>query len=534
MSELVSILDPKTEEAKVNFDGYQAILEKFNQAQSESLALELPSREKQSSRGKLSPRERISKVIDVGTSFFEIGQIAGYKVYEQPLPSAAIVTGVGVINGRKCAIFANDSAVKGGTYYPVTLKKHLRMQSIARKHKLPCIYLVDSGGVFLPLQDDLFPSEHHFGKIFKNIAEMSSLGIAQISAVLGSCTAGGAYIPAMCDETIITKGNGTIFLGGPQLVKAATGVEVDAQSLGGATLHTEVSGVADHYAENEDHALQIVRDLVSRSHQDEPECAPDIAPRDSLYSLEEIPYLLSKDPKKPIIAREILARLLDDSKLVEYKANYGKSIVCGTGHIGGYAAGIIINDGVLFSESAIKATNFMAICAKRKLPIVFIHNINGFMVGKEYEAEGIAKHGAKMVNAISCLRVPTISLIVGGSYGAGNLAMCGRTMEPDFMAMWPNAKTSVVGGVQAAKVMLMMEQEKRQRNGESMTELEQEQFMQPIIDTYEKQGSAMYVGARMNADAIIPPVQTRDWLATCLSLCRHQDMEETNFGIFRM
>ncbi|UTM58181.1 methylcrotonoyl-CoA carboxylase [Photobacterium sp. CCB-ST2H9] len=534
MSKLISTLDLKSEEANVNFDNYNAILAGFYEAQSEALAYDIPSRAKQKSRGKLSPRERIAQLIDAGTTFFEVGQIAGYMVYDQPLPSAAIVTGVGVINGRKCAIFANDSAVKGGTYYPVTLKKHLRMQHIARKHKLPCIYLVDSGGVFLPLQDDLFPGEHHFGKIFKNIAEMSSLGIAQISAVLGSCTAGGAYIPAMCDETIITKENGTIFLGGPQLVKAATGVEVDAQSLGGAHLHTEVSGVADHFAEDETHALHLVRDLVSRCHHNEPDCGPDIEPRDSAYSLEEIPYLISRDPKKPILAREILARLLDGSELIEYKANFGKSIICGTGHIGGYAAGIIINDGVLFSESAIKATNFMAICAKRNLPIIFIHNINGFMVGKEYEAGGIAKHGAKMVNAISCLRVPTISLVIGGSYGAGNLAMCGRTMEPDFMAMWPNAKTSVVGGVQAAKVMLMMEQEKRQRMGEEMDESAQQRFMQPIIDTYERQGSALYVGARMNADAVISPAQTREWLAICLSLSKQQDVEDTHFGIFRM
>ncbi|AXE33068.1 carboxyl transferase domain-containing protein [Chromobacterium phragmitis] len=491
------------------------------------------ARAKQAAKGKLSPRERLSLLLDPGTPFLEIGQLAGHEVYDHAVPCAGIVTGIGIVAGHAVAVFANDASVKGGTYYPLTLRKHLRTQDIARELGLPCLYLVDSGGVYLPLQEEIFPDEHHFGRIFRNIAEMSALGLPQISAVLGSCTAGGAYIPAMSDETIIVRGNGSIFLGGPQLVRAATGVIVDAETLGGADIHTRDSGVADHYAVSDEHAIQLLRDIVARRGVGR-QYAPPQAPVPPRHDPAELPGIISANPREHIPAREILARLLDDSAFAEYRARFGTSILCGTGHVGGYPVGVLINDGVLFSESAQKAANFIEICSQRGIPLLFLHNINGFMVGAEYEAGGIAKHGAKMVNAASCARVPKFSILIGGSYGAGNLAMCGRSIGPQLMAMWPNAKTTVVGGEQAATVLALIRAEQLEKQGKSWTAEEEETFKRPIREAYERQGQALYVASRLWVDAIVDPAQTREWLALSLALATAMPARDTRFGVFRM
>ncbi|MEO9383304.1 carboxyl transferase domain-containing protein [Chromobacterium phragmitis] len=491
------------------------------------------ARAKQAAKGKLSPRERLSLLLDPGTPFLEIGQLAGHEVYDHAVPCAGIVTGIGIVAGHAVAVFANDASVKGGTYYPLTLRKHLRTQDIARELGLPCLYLVDSGGVYLPLQEEIFPDEHHFGRIFRNIAEMSALGLPQISAVLGSCTAGGAYIPAMSDETIIVRGNGSIFLGGPQLVRAATGVIVDAETLGGADIHTRDSGVADHYAVSDEHAIQLLRDIVARRGVGR-QYAPPQAPVPPRHDPAELPGIISANPREHIPAREILARLLDDSAFAEYRARFGASILCGTGHVGGYPVGVLINDGVLFSESAQKAANFIEICSQRGIPLLFLHNINGFMVGAEYEAGGIAKHGAKMVNAASCARVPKFSILIGGSYGAGNLAMCGRSIGPQLMAMWPNAKTTVVGGEQAATVLALIRAEQLEKQGKSWTAEEEETFKRPIREAYERQGQALYVASRLWVDAIVDPAQTREWLALSLALATAMPARDTRFGVFRM
>jgi 3-methylcrotonyl-CoA carboxylase beta subunit len=488
---------------------------------------------RQRAKGKLAPRQRISLLLDPGTPFMEIGQLAAHDVYDHAVPCAGIVTGIGIVEGHAVAIFANDASVKGGTYYPLTLRKHLRTQQIAREQGLPCLYLVDSGGVYLPLQEEIFPDEHHFGKIFRNIAEMSAMGLPQISAVMGSCTAGGAYIPAMSDETIIVRGNGSIFLGGPQLVRAATGVIVDAETLGGADVHTRDSGVADHYANSDEHAILLMREIVSRRGRGKL-APPPQAPLPPRHDPAELPGIVSANPREHIPAREILSRLLDDSEFAEYRARFGTTIVCGTGHIGGYPVGVLINDGVLFSESAQKATNFIELCSQRRIPLLFLHNINGFMVGADYEAGGIAKHGAKMVNAASCARVPKFSILIGGSYGAGNLAMCGRSIGPQLMAMWPNAKTSVVGGEQAATVLALIRAEQAAKQGTSFTSEEEEAFKRPIRDAYERQGQALYVAARMWVDAIVDPAQTREWLTLSLALAAAAPSQETRFGVFRM
>lgn len=534
MSRIESRVPASGEAFEHNAEAYRQLRERIAAARDAALQGGGPeARAKQAAKGKLSPRERLSLLLDPGTPFLEIGQLAAHDVYDHAVPCAGIVTGIGIVAGHAVAVFANDASVKGGTYYPLTLRKHLRTQQIAREQGLPSLYLVDSGGVYLPLQEDIFPDEQHFGRIFRNIAEMSALGLPQISAVLGSCTAGGAYIPAMSDETIIVRGNGSIFLGGPQLVRAATGVIVDAETLGGADVHARDSGVADHYALSDEHALRLMRDIVARRGRGR-QYAPPQTPRPPRYDPAELAGIVSANPREAIPAREILARLLDDSAFAEYRARFGATILCGTGHIGGYPVGVLINDGVLFSESAQKAANFIELCAQRGIPLLFLHNINGFMVGAEYEAGGIAKHGAKMVNAASCARVPKFSILIGGSYGAGNLAMCGRAIGPQLMAMWPNAKTTVVGGEQAATVLALIRAEQLEKQGKAWTPEEEESFKRPIRDAYERQGQALYVAARMWVDAIVDPAQTREWLALSLALAAAAPVQDTRFGVFRM
>ncbi|MET9433676.1 carboxyl transferase domain-containing protein [Streptomyces sp. NPDC006551] len=484
-------------------------------------------------RGKLTARQRVMRLLDPGTPFLEIGQLAAHDVYDEPVPSAALVTGVGTVGGRPTMVFANDATVKGGTYFPLTVQKQLRAQKVARQNGLPCVYLVDSGGIYLPLQEDLFPDEYHLGRMFRNIAEMSALGLPQIAAVMGSCTAGGAYIPAMCDEAVIVRGNGTIFLGGPQLVRAATGEIVDAETLGGADLHTRTTGVADHLAENDEHAIELVREIAVRNSRTAVS-APPREPRPPLYDPAELPGIISASLREHIPAREVLARLLDGSEFVEYRSRYGPTIVCGTGHIGGYPVGVVINDGVLFPESAQKAANFIELCVQRDIPLLFLHNINGFMVGAEYEAAGIAKHGAKLVNAVSCAKVPKFSLVIGGSFGAGNFAMCGRSMGPRMMAMWPSAKSTAVGGEQTATVMALIRGDQLAKEGRTLSAEEEAAIKQPIIDTYERQSHPLYYAARMWVDAVVDPTDTREWLTLCLAMAADGPQQETRFGVFRM
>lgn len=485
------------------------------------------------SRGKLPARERISHLLDLGTSFVELGQLAGHDVYGEPVPAAGLVTGIGIVEGRACAVIANDATVKGGTYYPLTVKKHSRAQQVARENGLPCIYLVDSGGAFLPLQEDIFPDEHHFGRIFRNIAEMSALGLPQIAVVMGQCTGGGAYIPAMCDETIIVRESGTVYLGSPQLVQAATGEVVDEQRLGGADVHTRLSATADHFAQNDIHAITMAREIVARTHSGQLPAAPS-KPQPPLYDPSEIPGIVSANPREPIPAREILARLLDGSRLTEYRERYGTTIICGTGAINGWPVGILINDGVLFSESAQKAANFIEICAQRGIPLLFLHNITGFMVGEAYETGGIARHGAKMVAAVSCARVPKFSIVIGGSYGAGNYAMCGRAFGPRLMGMWPNARTAVMGGEQAATVLAMVRQGQAEKHGKTVSAEEIGVFKTSIRDTYERCSNPVHAAARLWVDTVLEPADTREWLALGLALAAGSPREDTRFGVFRM
>jgi 3-methylcrotonyl-CoA carboxylase beta subunit len=484
-------------------------------------------------RGKLTARERISQLLDPGTPFMEIGQLAGHGLYDEPVPSAGLVTGIGMVEGRLAMVMANDATVKGGTYYPVTVKKQIRAQQVARENGLASIYLVDSGGAFLPLQEDLFPDEHHFGRIFRNIAEMSALGLPQIAAVMGSCTAGGAYIPAMCDETVIVRGTGTIFLGGPQLVQAATGEIVDAQTLGGADVHTASSAVADHLAHDDDHALALVRSILARSPA-RPLPAPPETPREPVRPGSAIAGLVPSDSRQRMPARDVLECLLDAGRFEEYRARYGTTIICGTAAIGGYPVGIVMNDGVLFSQSAQKAANFIELCCQRDIPLLFLHDISGFMVGREYEADGIARHGAKMVNAVSTARVPKFSVLVGGSYGAGNFAMCGRAFGPRLMAMWPNARTSVMGGEQAATVLSLVREEQMRKASRSFTPDERRAFEAPVREAYERASHPVNAAARLWVDAVIDPTETRDWLTLSLALAAASPKEETRFGVFRM
>jgi 3-methylcrotonyl-CoA carboxylase beta subunit len=492
------------------------------------------ARERHTSRGKLLPRDRLNALLDPGAPFLELSQLAAYKVYEDEVPSAGIITGIGRVANQECMIFINDATVKGGTYYPLTVKKQGRAQTIAEENHLPCLYLVDSGGAFLPLQDEVFPDREHFGHAFYNQARMSAKGIAQIAAVLGSCTAGGAYLPAMADESIIVKNQGTIFLGGPPLVKAATGEIVSAEELGGADVHCRTSGVTDHYANNDHHALELMRRAVSRLNRVKPitmDVHPSVEP---LYPTQDIYGVIPADTRQPYDVREVIARVVDGSEFDEFKALFGETLVCGFARIHGYPVGIVANNGILFSESAVKGAHFVSLCAQRKIPLVFLQNITGFMVGKQYEAGGIARHGAKMVHAVACARVPKFTVMIGGSFGAGNYAMCGRAYDPRFLFMWPNARISVMGGEQAAGVLATVKQDQMARDKKQMSPDQEAAFKQPIIDTYEKQGHPYYASARLWDDGVIDPADTRAVLGLCISATLNAPIEETSFGVFRM
>jgi acetyl-CoA carboxylase carboxyltransferase component len=489
---------------------------------------------RQREQGKLPVRERVERLLDRGTPFLEIGALAASGLYDDAAPAAGIVTGIGRVRGREVMVVANDPTVKGGTYFPLTVKKHLRAQEIAEENRLPCVYLVDSGGAFLPLQADVFPDRDHFGRIFYNEARMSALGIPQISVVLGSCTAGGAYVPAMSDEAVIVKGRGTIFLGGPPLVKAATGEEVSAEELGGADVHCRISGVADHYALDEEHALATAREIVSHLTARK-EIPWDVRePEDPAYDPEEIAGIIPRSVRKAYDVHEVIARIVDGSRLAEFKALYGPTLVTGFAHIMGYPVGILANSGVLFSESALKATHFIEMCAQRRIPLVFLQNITGFIVGKEYEAKGIAKDGAKMVHAVANARVPKFTVIIGGSFGAGNYGMCGRAYQPRQLWMWPNARISVMGGEQAASVLAQVKQEQLERQGGSMSAAEVEAFKAPTLAKYEEEGSPYYSTARLWDDGVIPPAQTRAVLGLGISAALNAPIPEARFGVFRM
>ena len=495
------------------------------------------SRQRHLDRGKLLPRERINALLDQGSAFLELSQMAAYKVYDDTVPAAGIITGIGRVSGQECIIVANDATVKGGTYYPLTVKKHLRAQAIAQENNLPCIYLVDSGGANLPNQDDVFPDKEHFGRIFFNQANMSANNIPQIAVVMGSCTAGGAYVPAMADESIIVKEQGTIFLAGPPLVKAATGEEVSAEELGGADVHCRTSGVTDHYAQNDHHALNLAREAIKNLNRVKPinvklHALSHVA--EPSYATHEIYGIVPKDTRQPYDVREIIARVVDGSEFNEFKALYGTTLVCGFAEIYGYPVGIIANNGVLFGESAEKGAHFIQLCAQRKIPLVFLQNITGFMVGKQYESGGIAKHGAKMVTAVATAQVPKFTILIGGSFGAGNYGMCGRSYDPRFLFMWPNARISVMGGEQAAGVMAQVTRDKKAKLGEAWTSAEEEQFKQPIIDNYEHQGHPYYASARLWDDGIIDPADTRKVLGLAISASLNKVIKDTKFGVFRM
>jgi 3-methylcrotonyl-CoA carboxylase beta subunit len=492
------------------------------------------ARARHAGRGKLLPRERVRNLIDIGSPFLELSQLAAYGMYDDNIAAAGIITGVGRVSGRECVIVCNDATVKGGTYYPMTVKKHLRAQEIARENRLPCIYLVDSGGANLPNQTEVFPDREHFGRIFYNQATLSAEGIPQIAVVMGSCTAGGAYVPAMADESIIVKEQGTIFLGGPPLVKAATGESVTAEELGGADVHTRISGVADHLAQDDHHALAIARRIVAHLNWPKPSM-PEIAePRPPRYPAESIYGVINADIKKPYEVREVIARIVDDSDLDEFKARYGTTLVTGFARIHGYPVGIVANNGVLYSESALKAAHFIELCSQRRIPLVFLQNITGFMVGRKYEAGGIARDGAKMVTAVSCAQVPKFTVIIGGSYGAGNYGMCGRAFNPRFLWMWPNARISVMGGEQAATVLATIRREAIEAKGGSWSAEEEAGFKAPLRTQYEREGHPYYASARLWDDGVIDPADTRKVLALALSASLNRPIEATTFGVFRM
>ncbi len=492
------------------------------------------ARERHTSRGKLLPRDRLAQLLDTAAPFLEIGQFAAWDMYGGDIAGAGMIAGVGRISGKECVVVVNDATVKGGTYYPMTVKKHLRAQEIAMQNNLPCVYLVDSGGANLPNQDEVFPDREHFGRIFYNQANMSAAGIPQIACVMGSSTAGGAYVPAMSDETVMVKNQATIFLGGPPLVKAATGEEVSAEDLGGAEVHTRQSGVADHYAQNDEHALAITRRIVgnlNRKKDMQLETRPPVAP---LYAAEEIYGVVPQDTRTPYDVREIIARIVDGSEFDEFKAIFGTTLVTGFARIHGMPVGIIANNGVLFSESALKGAHFIELCCQRKIPLVFLQNITGFMVGRKYEAGGIAKDGAKLVTAVATARVPKVTIIIGGSFGAGNYGMCGRAYSPRFLWMWPNSRISVMGGEQAATVLALVKREGIERKGGEWSAEEEAEFRRPILEKYEREGHPLYSSARLWDDGIIDPAKTREVLALSLSAALNAEVEETKFGVFRM
>ena len=491
--------------------------------------------ERHRERGKMLPRERIAEICDPGSPFLELSSLAANDLYDGRAHSAGIVTGIGIVHGKECLFVANDATVKGGSYYPMTVKKHIRAQDISDANNLPCIYLVDSGGAFLPMQDEVFPDIGHFGRIFRNQAVLSGKGIPQVAAVLGSCTAGGAYVPAMSDESIIVKGNGTIFLAGPPLVKAATGEEVSAEDLGGADVHTRQSGVADHFAENEEEALRMVRNVVENLNI-EPKQRLDVKPvEEPAYDTEDLMGILPSDNRTPYDVKEVIARLVDGSRFHEFKPRYGTTLVCGFARIHGYPVGIVANNGILFSESSLKGAHFIELCGQRGIPLIFLQNITGFMVGRDAESGGIAKDGAKLVTAVSCVPVPKFTVIIGGSHGAGNYGMCGRAYDPRFLFMWPNARISVMGGPQAADVLTSVKQDQRAREGlPPMSGSELEDFRRPILDKYETEGSPYYSTARLWDDGVIDPRDTRDVLGLAISASLNAPFPDSDYGVFRM
>ncbi|SBT03486.1 Methylcrotonoyl-CoA carboxylase beta chain, mitochondrial [Candidatus Propionivibrio aalborgensis] len=539
MPVLTTQLNPRSAEFLANTEAMQRVVSDLRQT-IDRIALGGPeaARQKHIARGKLLPRERVNTLIDPGSPFLELSQLAAYGMYggenSFEVPAASMITGIGRVNGVECMIVANDATVKGGTYYPMTVKKHLRAQEVAGENRLPCIYLVDSGGAFLPLQDEVFPDKEHFGRIFYNQATLSAAGIPQIAAVMGSCTAGGAYVPAMSDESIIVKDQGTIFLGGPPLVKAATGEEVSAEDLGGADVHTRISGVADHLAENDAHALVIVRRIVGNLNWQKRPPVSLAAPREPAYAREELYGVIPADTKKPFDVREIIARIVDASDFDEFKARYGPTLICGFSRIWGYPVGIVANNGILFSESSLKAAHFVELCSQRGIPLVFLQNITGFMVGRKYENGGIARDGAKMVTAVACARVPKFTVVIGGSFGAGNYGMCGRAYSPRFLWMWPNARISVMGGEQAAGVLATVKRDALEAAGKTWSAEEEAEFKAPIREQYEAQGHPYYASARLWDDGVIDPADTRRVLGLGLSASMNAPAEETKFGIFRM
>jgi 3-methylcrotonyl-CoA carboxylase beta subunit len=492
------------------------------------------AQERHVSRGKLLPRERIAHLLDAGAPFLELSQFAAYGMYNDAIAGAGIITGIGRVSGVECMLVVNDATVKGGTYYPLTVKKHLRAQEVALENNLPCIYLVESGGANLPHQAEVFPDKEHFGRIFYNQANLSAAGIPQISVVHGSCTAGGAYVPAMSDESIIVKEQGTIFLGGPPLVKAATGEEVSAEDLGGADVHCRTSGVTDHYAQNDAHALAIARQIVANLNRSKQMPLNIRQPQAPLYDAKEIYGIVSKDTRKPFDVREIIARLVDGSEFDEFKALYGTTLVCGFARIFGYPVGIVANNGILFSESAQKGAHFVELCNQRKIPLVFLQNITGFMVGQKYESGGIAKDGAKMVTAVSCAQVPKFTVVIGGSFGAGNYGMCGRAFGPRMMFMWPNSRISVMGGAQAAGVLATVKRDGMEKRGQNWSAAEEEAFKAPILEQYEQEGHPYYASARLWDDGIIDPAETRTVLGLGISAAMNAPVDDTRYGVFRM
>ncbi len=493
------------------------------------------ARQKHLARGKLLPRDRIRKLVDRGAPFLEIGQLAAYGMYEDAVPAAGIIAGIGQINDTDCMILANDATVKGGTYYPLTVRKHLRAQEIAEQNRLPCVYLVDSGGAFLPLQDEVFPDRDHFGRIFYNQANLSAQGIPQIAAVMGSCTAGGAYVPAMCDEAVIVRKQGTIFLGGPPLVKAATGEVVDAETLGGGDVHSRISGVTDYLADDDSHAIEILREIVGNLNWRKDNGLQTREAIDPVYAADELYGIVSRNFRYPYDVREVIARLVDGSEFQEFKALYGPTLVCGFSHLYGYPVGILANNGILFSESAQKGAHFVQLCNRRGIPILFLQNITGFMVGKKFEHGGIAKDGAKMVNAVATASVPKFTVIIGGSFGAGNYAMCGRAYSPRLIWMWPNARISVMGGEQAAMVLSTVKRDGMEARGEKWTAAQQKKFEKSISKQYETQGHPYYASARLWDDGIIDPVDTRRILGQAISASLNRPRgTESPYGVFRM
>ncbi|MEU1266984.1 carboxyl transferase domain-containing protein [Streptomyces sp. NPDC005799] len=533
--ELHSAADPASEAWRANEEAHRALAEELRgKLAAARLGGGEKARARHTARGKLLPRDRVDTLLDPGSPFLELAPLAADGMYEGAAPAAGVIAGIGRVSGRECVIVANDATVKGGTYYPMTVKKHLRAQEVALENRLPCVYLVDSGGAFLPMQDEVFPDREHFGRIFYNQARMSGAGIPQIAAVLGSCTAGGAYVPAMSDEAVIVRNQGTIFLGGPPLVKAATGEVVTAEELGGGEVHSRVSGVTDHLAEDDAHALRIVRNIVSTLPARGPlpwEVVPSVEPKVDPYGLYgAVPV----DPRTPYDVREIIARVVDGSRFAEFKAEFGQTLVTGFARIHGHPVGIVANNGILFSESAQKGAHFIELCDQRGIPLLFLQNISGFMVGRDYEAGGIAKHGAKMVTAVACTRVPKLTVVVGGSYGAGNYSMCGRAYSPRFLWMWPGAKISVMGGEQASSVLATVKRDQLEARGEEWPAEEEEAFRAPIRQQYERQGNAYYATARLWDDGVIDPLETRQVLGLALTACANAPLGDPQFGVFRM